>query len=188
MSAGGPTWEERVAAAKAEGMPVFQKNGMPIVCQRHDGALLEHEHADHPHYKFPVEVEFVGSKPDAFHDRCVRKDKRPAHFDGCDLDWDHESATAFCKTCKVKLTQAEQVHILSFSVAEVEETTYEPHTEALIYNDDSIAITLHECCYTMWSRWRGGGFLHGPDWSRTRRLTNEAREKIWGKEEEPDAG
>ncbi len=177
------TWEERVAEARAEGVAVFQKNGLPIVCMRSDGAILEHEHADHPDYKYPVEVEFMEDKPDTFHDQCVREDRRPAHYGSeCKIEWNHNSGTAFCKTCEEFLTQAEQVHIRSYSLAEVEASTYEPHSEALIYSDDNIAITLHECCYTMWHRRRGGVFLHGPDWSKMWKLTREAREKIWGSE------
>jgi uncharacterized DUF497 family protein len=176
-------WKERVEQAKAAGAEVFQKNGLPIACIRHDGALLEHEHADHPDYKFPVEVEYHADKPDTFHDRCVCEDKKPEHYRGeCKIEWDHDKATAFCATCGVWLTQAEQVHILAYSMAEFDASTYEPHTEALIYRDDSIAITLYECCYTMWHR-KGGGFLHGPDWSKKWRLTEKAREKIWGKDE-----
>ncbi len=174
------TWEERVTEARAEGAAVFQKNGLPIRCMRgHDGALLEHEHADHPDYKFPVEVEFVGEKPDTFHDQSVRKDKRPAHYGSeCKIEWDHDSPYALCATCKVSLTEAEKVHIYSYSVAEIEASTYEPHDEALIYSDDSIAITLYECCYTMWHR-RGGDYLHGPDWSKTWKLSANACKKIW---------
>ena len=174
------TWEERVAAARAEDAPVFQKNGLPIVAMRgHDGALLEHEHADHPDYKYPVEVEFIGSRPDTFNEQCVRKDKRPAHYGGgCQIQWDNEKDVATCVTCKVQLTVAERVHIQSYSFAEIEGSTYEPHEEALIYSDAFIAITLHECCYTMWHR-RGGDFLHGPDWNSNWRLSAEACKKIW---------
>jgi|SRR5271170_7462654 len=178
------TWEQRVAEGIAKGAAVFQKNGLPIMCMRgHDGALLEHEHADHPDYKYPVKVEFVGEKPDTFRDQSVRKNERPVHYGKCKIDWDHEHAEAFCATCEVLLTQAEQVHILSYSLAEVEASTYEPHDEALIYSDGSIAITLYECCYTMWHR-RGGNYLHGPDWSEKWKLSKEACEKIWGKSDE----
>lgn len=174
-----PSWNERIERALAEGGQVFRKNGLPIVCLRHDGALLEHEHADHPDYKFPVEVEHAGDKPDTFHDQCVRKDKRPAHYDGCKVEWDHERRVAFCTTCNVALSEAEQVHVLAYSLAEIEASTYEPHDEALIYHDGSIAVTLHECCYTMWHR-RGGKMLHGPNWAKDWRLSDAAIKKIWG--------
>jgi hypothetical protein len=174
------TWEKCVAEAKAKGVLVFQKNNLPITCMRHDGALLEHEHADHRDYKYPVKVEFIGDKPNTFHDQCVRKDKRPAHYGGeCKIEWNHEHGEAFCTTCEAALSAAEQVHIRAYSIAEIEASAYEPHAEALIYSDDSIAITLYECCYTMWHR-GGGAFLHGPDWSKNWCLTEQAREKIWG--------
>ena len=57
-------WDERVGKLKAEGAKVFSPNGLRICCIRHDGALLEHEHADHPTYKFPVTVDYVGKDPD----------------------------------------------------------------------------------------------------------------------------
>jgi hypothetical protein len=132
-------WEERVAEARAEGGVVFQKNGLPIVCIRHDGALLEHEHADHPDYKYPVEVEFVGEIPE-FAD-------------------------------------------LAEDVRAFERSLYAPHKEALIYSDESIAVTLYECCYTMWIRREVlgyGDFLQGLEWAKKWRLSSEAAEKIWG--------
>lgn len=132
-------WEERVAEARAAGGIVFQKNGLPIVCIRHDGALLEHEHADHPDYKYPVEVEFA--------------DEIPEFAD------------------------------LAEDVRAFEQSLYASHHEALIYSDDSIAVTLHECCYTMWIQRQGyadGVYLHGPEWSKKWKLSAEAVEKIWG--------
>ena len=127
-------WEKRVADAIAEGCPVFQKNGLPIVCQRAiDGGLLEHEHADHPDYKYPVKVEFMGKRPD---------------FTDVPPD------------------------LLSIEMGQ-----YQPHDEALIYFDDSIAVTLYECCYTMW--FRDGKFLHGAAWNKDWALVEESRKKIW---------
>lgn len=38
-------------------------NGLPVECIR-DGLLLEHKHGDHPDYKFPVTVEYIGNSPD----------------------------------------------------------------------------------------------------------------------------
>lgn len=35
---------------------VYNKNGLPLICHRADGWLLEHEHADHPNYQFPIWV------------------------------------------------------------------------------------------------------------------------------------
>ena len=57
-------WDERVAQLKAEGAEIKAPNGLPIRCIRHDGTLMEHEHADHPTYKFPVTVDYVGKDPD----------------------------------------------------------------------------------------------------------------------------
>jgi hypothetical protein len=53
-------WAEDVAAAQATGARVYAPNGLPILCIRHDSVTLEHEHADHPDYRFPVEVEYIG--------------------------------------------------------------------------------------------------------------------------------
>lgn len=55
------TWSEDVAAAQATGAPIFAPNGLPIRVLRHDGATLEHEHADHRDYKFPVVAEYIGN-------------------------------------------------------------------------------------------------------------------------------
>ena len=184
------SWEARIAEARAAGAPIFQKNGLPIVCQRgFDGALLEHEHADHPDYKFPVDVEYTESKEDFFHAMCVAREEKPVHYDH-EVKWtlEHETKhvvrdgmapdSAFCVTCDCALTQADIVHQRAYSVAESNEAQYEPHSEALIYYDESIAVTLHECCYTMWHR-RDGGYLHGPSWSKHWKLTAEAMRKIW---------
>jgi hypothetical protein len=53
-------WECNVDLAKREGGRVHCPNGLPIRCIRHDGLMLECEHGDHPDYKFPVVVEYVG--------------------------------------------------------------------------------------------------------------------------------
>ena len=42
---------------KREGNKVIAPNNLPLCAIRHDGVLLEHEHADHPTYLFPVMVE-----------------------------------------------------------------------------------------------------------------------------------
>jgi hypothetical protein len=55
--------ECHVAAARAEGGRDIRPNDLPVTCIRYDAngiLLLEHEHADHPDYRFPVEVEWVG--------------------------------------------------------------------------------------------------------------------------------
>jgi hypothetical protein len=123
------SWDERVKQAIAEGAPIFQKNGLPLIVQRaYDGALLEHEHADHPSYMFPVRVVYTKEKPD-------------------DLsDWD---------------------------------PSFEDHDEALIFYDAHCALTLWECCYTIWSRYKDGQALHGPTWSKDWALAPEVLAKLW---------
>jgi hypothetical protein len=175
------SWDERIAEARKNGARVYQQNGLPIVCQRADGALLEHEHADHPDYKLPVSVEFVGEKPDCFHDQCVQKEVRPTHYDH-DVEWTpaakvHEIDAAFCKTCRNWLSAADIVHQRAYSIAEINESTFMPHDEALIYCDGSIALTLYEGCYSIW-RLKTGEFLHGSLNSKNWRLTSLARDKI----------
>lgn len=49
-----------IANAKAIGGKEFSPNGLPTRSIRADGNMYEHEHGDHPDYKYPVEVEFVG--------------------------------------------------------------------------------------------------------------------------------
>ena len=59
------TWEERVAEAIEEGCEVIAPNNLPIMCQRaFDGALLEHEHASHPDYMFPIKSRYFGNDPE----------------------------------------------------------------------------------------------------------------------------
>lgn len=57
------SWNCSVEDAKRGGGVIHQPNGLPIQCIRHDGSLWEHEHADHSDYKFPVEIEYTGEKP-----------------------------------------------------------------------------------------------------------------------------
>lgn len=54
------SWECHVDLTKREGGRVHCPNGLPIRSIRHDGLMLEHEHGDHPDYKFPVVIEYVG--------------------------------------------------------------------------------------------------------------------------------
>ncbi len=53
-------WDCHVTATKNDGGVVITPNGLPIKCIKADGTMLEHEHGDHPDYKFPVDVDFVG--------------------------------------------------------------------------------------------------------------------------------
>lgn len=116
-------WACVVEAAKLRGGQVVTPNGLPIRCIQSDGTMLEHEHGDHPDYRFPVEVEYVGPPP--------------------------------------------------------KDGSYSNETHALIYQDGSMALTLYECCYSMWGLRDGlclGGFNERGKW----KLTPEALTKIRG--------
>ncbi len=54
------SWDCIVAEAKANGGTVNCPNGLPIRSVKADGSMWEHEHGDHPDYKFPVDVHYVG--------------------------------------------------------------------------------------------------------------------------------
>lgn len=56
-------WQCHIEAAKKEGGKVICPNGLPITCIMANWDMLEHADANHPDYKFPVEIEFVGTKP-----------------------------------------------------------------------------------------------------------------------------
>lgn len=53
-------WECHVSHSMRNGGRVYTPNGLPIRCIRNDGLMLEHEHGDHPDYKFPVVVQGGG--------------------------------------------------------------------------------------------------------------------------------
>jgi hypothetical protein len=58
-------WNCNVAHAKAAGGKVVCPNGLPIMSiNAIDGSMYEHEHGDHPDYKFPITVEYTGEIPD----------------------------------------------------------------------------------------------------------------------------
>ncbi len=52
-------WGCMVAEAKANGGAIHTPNDLPIRSIKRDGSMWEHEHGDHPDYKFPVDVEHV---------------------------------------------------------------------------------------------------------------------------------
>ena len=54
------SWDCHVELAKKDGGKVIAPNNLPIMCVTADGTMLEHEHGDHPDYKFPVEIEYLG--------------------------------------------------------------------------------------------------------------------------------
>ena len=57
-------WACMIEEAKANGGKVSAPNGLPIGSIDRDGNMWEHEHGDHPDYKFPVTIEYVGGKPE----------------------------------------------------------------------------------------------------------------------------
>lgn len=56
-------WECHIEYAKKMGGKVHCPNGLPIGSIMANGDMFEISHGNHPDYKFPVEVEFVGVKP-----------------------------------------------------------------------------------------------------------------------------
>lgn len=54
------SWDCMIAEAKANGGQVHSPNGLPIRSIDRNGDMWEHEHADHPDYKFPVDVHCIG--------------------------------------------------------------------------------------------------------------------------------
>lgn len=50
------SWDCSINYAKKNGGTIHCPNNLPIVCIKSDNSMWEHEHADHPDYKFPVEV------------------------------------------------------------------------------------------------------------------------------------
>lgn len=55
-------WNCHVESAEKAGGQVYTPNKLPIRCIKADGTMLEHEHGDHPDYKFPVVVKFIGKR------------------------------------------------------------------------------------------------------------------------------
>lgn len=53
-------WKCHVELAEKHGGSKIVPNGLPILCVKADGTMMEHESADHPTYKFPVDIEFIG--------------------------------------------------------------------------------------------------------------------------------
>lgn len=124
-------WDCLVECAKKENGTVITPNGLPIKCVKADGTALEHDHADHPDYKFPVEVEYVGHRPS----------KEEHERDWIDFDY------------------CDQEH-------------------ALIYTDGTIALTLFEYCYAMFSL-NSGRAIGGKLWDHDNwQLTNESLQAI----------
>jgi hypothetical protein len=53
-------WDCQVGHAKQLGGRVLAPNGLPIRCVTRDNVMLEHPHGDHPTYKWPVKVQYIG--------------------------------------------------------------------------------------------------------------------------------
>jgi hypothetical protein len=59
------SWDCSVIVAKKNGGKVHTPNGLPVRCIKWNNLMLEHGHGDHPDYKFPVEIEYIGTqRPD----------------------------------------------------------------------------------------------------------------------------
>lgn len=67
------SWDCHIAHARELGGKEITPNNLPIVAIRgSDNALMEHEHAEHPDYKFPITVKYFGAEnkqdfPDEIH-------------------------------------------------------------------------------------------------------------------------
>lgn len=59
-------WKCMVGLAKATGGRVINPNGLEPSCIMHDGTMLEIEHGDHPDYKHPVEVKWIGAPDEGY--------------------------------------------------------------------------------------------------------------------------
>ena len=55
------SWDCAIEAANAAGGSTIAPNNLPVTCIKFDNTMLEHEHADHEGYKFPVIVEYTGT-------------------------------------------------------------------------------------------------------------------------------
>ena len=54
------TWECHIAEARKNGGREHLPNGLPIRSITRDWTMIEHEHGDHPDYKFPVDIQWHG--------------------------------------------------------------------------------------------------------------------------------
>lgn len=79
-------WDCIVESAKAAGGTVHTPNGLPIRSVKFDNSMWEHEHGDHPDYKFPVAVEYVGP---------IGPDDREDYRMCCGEDGDEAKVRAF---------------------------------------------------------------------------------------------
>lgn len=56
------SWKCSVTSAEEDGFVKHLPNDLPIACITADGYLLEHEHGDHPFYKFPIDIVIDGKE------------------------------------------------------------------------------------------------------------------------------
>ena len=125
------SWDCRVEKAMKSGGKIHTPNNLPIRCISGNNLMLEISHGDHPDYKFPVHIDYVG-------DFSV--------FDTVDE--------------LGRVVKCDQ-NLLNMQIHE---------THALIYSDEAMALTIYECCYTMWSLSTGlsfGGFNKANEWKLT---------------------
>lgn len=133
-------WDCRMRAAITDGGQKHLPNGLPVKAIKADGSMYEHEHGDHPDYKFPVDIEYVGPI----------------------LPVDEEDY----KTCCNSEGTEKQIR------------EFRSETHALIYSDYSVALTMYEYCYAMWSL-HDGALIGGSLWERGLwKLSQASIEKI----------
>lgn len=135
-------WTCIVESAKAAGGTIHCPNGLPIGSIKHDNSMWEHEHGDHPDYKFPVEIDYIGPvDPRDYEEYKIC----------CAVDAPDEAAIR----------------------------AYRRETHALIYNDAAIALTMYECCYSLWSL-KDGALLREHLWYKKgeQRLSEKSLQMI----------
>lgn len=144
-------WHEKIESLKNSGtVDVYAKNDLPICVVRHNGTLLEHEHADHKDYKFPVEIEYVGGEP---------KD-----YGWCGFD-ENGVETILPMTEDEIYEQNHESHALIYTDGCIALTLYE--TCPAIWS-----LKTGKCCGgSLWGNWR---LKDTKGW----RLTNESISKI----------
>jgi hypothetical protein len=139
-------WDCSVEHAKKNGGTVHCPNGLPVLCIRADGLMLEHEHGDHPDYKFPVNVRYLG------------KEFEP---------WDVEHAVFGRKlTAKERKRSRDETHALIYTDGSIALTLYETSYAMWYLRDGTIAggsmWKKGEWRLTQASRNKIAKFLRGP--------------------------
>ena len=98
-------WDCHIELAKKNGGRVHTPNNLPIRCITGGSLMLEVEHGDHPDYKFPVEVVYIGDRRD-FDDEDESGNKIPCSANALDL-------------------QTHETHALIYSDGSIAVTIYE---------------------------------------------------------------